>query len=450
MAEAALPHDLDLERAVISDVLNRPAMLPEVRARLRAEHFYSAKYAEMYRAIEALADDGKPLDLVMLVAELRHRGKFEEMGAGKVLDEICEGLSVSLLAVEHAKGIVETFRARTLLLGASRLVEEARAGSRSEDIQLGLEAVQRAAAVTVDVDRGTLEVLREVMATDRETFEGAPEEMASRRPVLTGFDAIDQESGGLRRGSVSVLAARPGAGKTTLVLDVAAYVAGMGGPVLVVSQETGASTLLSRLAAARAGVSSHRLMTGGANTYERERWAEGLEAMQDWPIRWMDSGRATTAAIEAAAMRLRSAHHGIDLVVVDYLQLLVPTERRDNREAEVAAISRDLKRLAMSLDVPVLAAAQLSRSVEQRPNAMPRLSDLRESGAIEQDADLVLFLHRPDLYREKGAPPDGTAQLVAAKHRHGPTWMASLEFDWHVPRFKNAEQQATLLVGEHT
>ncbi len=295
--------------------------------------------------------------------------------------------------------------------------------------------------------------LREVLdqyLEDAAAAQTAPLELRSA-PIPTGFTDLDQLLGGMQRSDLLILAARPSAGKSTMAVNVARHAAGLGAKVGIFSLEMSREQLAQRLLAAEASVDSHRLRLGLYTQEEEARIMDAIGVLSDLPIYLDDTPLSTIVEIRGKARRL-DLERGVDLLVVDHLQLVRgSSQRQENRVQEMGEISRSLKGLARDLNVPILAVSQLSRAVEQRPSHRPQLSDLRESGSIEQDADVVVFIYREAMYfteeewesRFEGKPyPRNIAEIIMAKHRHGPVDTINLYFQDRYSRFENLSRQA--------
>lgn len=440
-----LPHDDELERAVLYCLMVRfregtpanpgeelePDCFATVTERLISEHFYSAKHRVIFEGILALREAGKSYTMPCVVRALRERGALEDAGGVSYVAGILDGSPVTRHAGEYAARVAELAATRLAIGDISGLLNEVNIGTPAADVIAGAERVRLAleAAVGGEPPKTTRDVGRTLAERITSIYERGSVPFQS-----TGFAALDGVLGGLPPGCVTILAARPSVGKTTLAMDIAGNIAKVGRRVYVVSLETEADTLQARLAARESGTSLHRVITGQANDYDMGRWVDAHSAVLDWPIQYHDRGRQTVAGIEATARTLAAEDGGIALVVVDYLQLIDPGQgdKDETREAKVARISRGLKSIAMTTRIPLLVLSQLNRRAEQREGG-PQLGDLRESGALEQDADLVLIISRED-------GKDGKTELTIAKNRNGPRGMVSLRFEEDVPRFRDEER----------
>jgi len=409
------PYSADTEKGVIGLLLVRPEALDDaLSVGLCAADFYVPKWGAAFAEICRLALNGDAIDALTVSQSLRAR----DLGSPTDGDLI-EATADRLMSLAHVRAyatrVHQFAQLRRVLEAAAKITEAAYGADAKADVpafldqaeQLVMAATQREAA-----SRGALirQVLDETLAELRARARG------ERRGVLTGFGGLDRMTGGLRAGQLVILAARPSVGKSAFALDVALKVAQRGQPVLVVSLEMGRHELGERVLA-HGGVSSERIVSGRLDALAFEALEGYRDRIGAAPLVIDDDGAATLLAIRAKARRM-AAQGGLALLVVDYLQL-VSAESKERRELAVASVSRGLKQLAGELGIPVIAVAQVNRAVEQRADKRPTLADLRESGSLEQDADVVLVLHREAAY-----DPDadqGAAELILRKHRNGPT-----------------------------
>ena len=412
-------YDADIEDAVIGGLLVVNSSLDEVLATgLAAEDFYVPSHSHAYAAICSLALRGEPADHLTVAAELRATG-VDKLAAGDLVSSMANAPVASHLPA-YAERIRALARLRGLVAAGHELVELGT--TPTSDVDAALDQAERLvleATSTGREDAGSslaVEMVDELLRELRARQEGT-----APLPVSTGSLDLDRQlHGGFRPGQLVVLGARPSMGKTALVLGVAVAAAQRDVPTLYCSLEMSRAEVAARFLAMD-GVSTD-VQAAGLSERDWPRAELAREKLQTWPLRVDDDAAATVLTVRSRARRMAS-RQGLGLVIVDYLQLMSHRET-ENRQTQVAEISRELKRLARELRVPVIAVSQLSRNLEARENKVPRLADLRESGQLEQDADAVLFLHRPVVYDEKADP--GEAHVIVAKHRNGPTGLVHL------------------------
>ena len=432
-AEAARvpPHDLDAERAVIGAMLVSEAAVAAVAERLQAEDFYSEVHRVIYGAMMRLYTRGDPIDQLTLTNELRSVGEFEKVGGRAYVFQIVESVPTAANAARYAEIVRGKALLRDIIDVGSRITEDA--FREPEDVGEALDAAEQ---LVYGVSNRTL---REHLAPVSELAPGALE-MIQRlyeaegevTGVETGFDDLDRLTTGFHKSDLIILAARPAMGKTALALNAIWHASGQKGiPVAIFSLEMSKEQLVQRLISQVTRIPAQALRSGNVRAEDWPKLVRGVAAVSRAPIWIDDTAGVTLMEMRAKVRRLSSrlnAEGGppLSLVVVDYLQLMVGQgNRSENRQQEIAEISRGLKVLARDLDVPVLAIAQLSRAVEQRHDKRPLLSDLRDSGALEQDADMVMFLYR-DEYYNSDSDDKGIAEVIVGKHRNGPTGKVQL------------------------
>lgn len=437
MTTHALPADIAAERAVLGAILLEREAIVAVAGDLTPDDFYLEKHALVYQAARACYERREPPDLATVAAELRRQEQLHLVGGVSFLGEIVTEVPTAVHVAYYAKGVIHAAGLRRLIEASGKIA------ALGYDEAPGLEATYDLAEQTlfaVTQRRGE-EGWKHISQVANEWFEQLASQDATeaRRGTPTGLADLDSLlGGGLQRGDLVLLAARPGVGKTALALSITDHAASRGLAVGVVSQEMSRDQLLQRLVSARTGIDLARLRSDALREDERLKALDALGALSELPIYVDDQAGKSSGAIRAAARRL-TAEHGCDLLVIDYLQLLVGEQRSENRVQEVAAISRDLKLLARELDCPILALSQLSRAVEQRASKVPQLSDLRDSGALEQDADVVLFIYRDELY-DQDSDQKGMAEIHVAKHRNGPLGVVPLRFTARTTSFQTVER----------
>ena len=448
VAEKLPPHDVEAEDAIVASLLVDSEAIHHVAPIVKPEDFFREKNAWAYAACLALFDRNEAINQVTVAHELARRERLEEIGGAAYLSRLVAELPTAV-GVEHYARIVKRDAIyRQLIQRSAQIAQMAYQGG--PDLE---GALVRAEGLILNLRGG--ERLRDFVHISEvldNYWEQAGSEAEGPRfqgHVRTGFVDLDTLLGGLKHSDLIVLAARPSIGKTSLGLNVARNAAvGQGGRVAIFSLEMAAEQLAQRLLASESGVDSTRLRLGEHTEREERRLMHALGTLAQAEIYIDDTAVPTVMEIQSKAKRLHR-EKGVDLVVVDYMQLIRGEGRNDNRVQEVGYISRALKGLARELDVPVIAVSQLSRAPELRTPHIPQLSDLRESGSIEQDADVVMFIYREDLYVAKeqwqashpeaagDAYPAGIAQIIVAKHRNGPTGSVHLRFRQRVARFED-------------
>jgi len=446
LADRLPPHDIEAEEAVIASLLVDGEALYKVAAIVQPQDFFREKNAWAYEACVSLWERNEAVNQVTVAHELARRDRLEELGGLAYLSRLVTELPTPI-GVEHYARIVKRDAIyRRLIESSSRIAQMAYDGgpdldstlARAESMILSLRTGERLSDFIHIKD--ILDEYWEGPGLD--SFKGGLE-----GNVRSGFMDLDTLLGGLKRSDLIVLAARPSLGKTSLALNIARNAAvGQNAKVAIFSLEMAAEQLAQRLLASESGVDSTRLRLGLHSEGEERRVMNALGVLAAAAIYVDDSPILRMTEIRSKALRLHR-DQGLDLVIVDYLQLIHGADRGDNRVQEISYISRALKEIARELDVPVIAVSQLSRAPELRSPHIPMLSDLRESGSIEQDADVVIFIYREDVYVRKeewelahpqGSPyPAGDAQIIVAKHRNGPTGTIHLRFRQKLARFED-------------
>jgi replicative DNA helicase len=424
------PQNLDAEESVLGAMMLAPSAIAAVSEVLSPDgrEFYRESHAKIYRAALALYAKGEPVDAITLVDELDERGELEDVGGKVRIHELAALVPASANAGHYAQIVREASTLRGLIrVGGeiSRLGWE-RPGETSE-------LVDRAEQILFDLsqEKATSEFSHIEMLL-KDSFERITqlyESGADVTGVPSGFRDLDRITSGFQEGNLIVLAARPSMGKSALGLGVAANLGVRKNvPVALFTLEMSKAEVTQRLMCSEAKVESQRLRTGKLSADDWPRLTAACDKLAKAPIYVDDTGSITMMEIRSKARRLKSKHPDLGLIIVDYMQLMTSGTSAENRVQEVSQISRSLKVLARDLDVPIVALSQLSRAVEQRHDKRPILSDLRESGSIEQDADIVMFIYRDEYYNAEESDQQGLAEVIVAKHRNGPTDTVKLSF----------------------
>ena len=431
------PRNVEAEEAVLGSVLIDREAIGKVAAFLRPEDFYRDRNGAVFAAMLALYDRREPVDYMTLSDELSRRDQLEDVGGIVYLGRLLEIVPTSLHVEEYGRIVERTALMRRLISAGGKIAALGYADAYDLDTTL-----EKAEQVLLGVSQKRVtrdfEALSDVLRQYLEQLEQLQEGERTRYGVPSGFIDLDKLTGGLQRSDLIILAARPSMGKTSLALNIAANAAlKYRATVGMFSLEMSNQQLAARLLSTESGVDSTRLRGGRLNETEIRKLDRALQVLSDAPIYVDDTPGASIMEIRSKARRLQ-ADVGVDLIVIDYLQLVEGSRARDNRVQEISEISRSLKGLARELHVPVLALSQLSRAVESRSPHIPMLSDLRESGSIEQDADVVMFIYREDQYN-KETEKKGIAEIHLAKHRNGPVGVVSLFFNNATTRFADLE-----------
>ncbi len=448
-AEKLPPHDIEAEEAVIASLLVDPEIIYKVAPNLRSEDFFREKNGWVYEACRDLWERNESINQITVAHELSRKGRLEEIGGAAYLSQLVTELPTSVGAEHYAGIVLRDSTYRKLITAAGQMTQMAYQGG-PEVAEVLSRAETLVAAVRQGETQRDFKHIRELLAGYLESAEAGVGGIAAQaRAITTGFMDLDTLLGGLKRGDLVVVAARPSLGKTSLVLNFARNAAArQQATVGFFSIEMAAEQLVQRLLAIESGVDSTRLAFGQHSDRDERRISQALGALSELSIYLDDSATLTVAEMRSKARRLH-LERGLDLVIVDFMQLMHGGVRTENRVQEVSYISRSLKELARDLDVPVVACSQLSRAAESRAAHVPQLSDLRESGSIEQDADVVTFIYREAAYQRRdeweklhadkpaSAYPAEDTQIIIAKHRNGPTGVYHLRFRQKIARFED-------------
>jgi replicative DNA helicase len=423
------PQNLDAEESVLGAMMLSPGAIGAVSEVLSASDFYRESHAKVYRAGLALYGRGEPVDAITLVDELEGRGELEDVGGKVRIHELAALVPAASNAAHYARIVREMATLRGLIRAGSEI---ARLGIE-RDGQDVTELVDRAEQVVFELAQsrvsGDFSHIEELLKQSFERITQLYEAGVDVTGVPSGFRDLDHLTSGFQPGNLVILAARPSMGKSGLALCSAANLAvRQEVPVALFTLEMSKAEVTQRLMCSEAKVESQRLRSGKLAPDDWPRLTAACDRLAKAPIYVDDTGSITLMEIRSKARRLKMREPGLGLIIVDYLQLMTTGASVENRVQEVSQISRQLKVLARDLDVPVLALSQLSRAVEQRHDKRPILSDLRESGSLEQDADLVLFIYRDEYYNPETTDQQGLAEVHLSKHRNGPTGMVKLSF----------------------
>ncbi|HRV55398.1 MAG: replicative DNA helicase [Mangrovimonas sp.] len=444
------PQALDLEEAVLGAMMIDKKGVDEVIDILSPEAFYSEAHQHIFQSIFELFQESKPIDLLTVSTQLKKNEKLDIVGGDFYLISLTQKVSSSAHIEYHARIILQKFIQRSLIKISSEIIEDA-----YDETQDVFDMLDRAEAKLYDVTQGNLKRSSETAQDLVIQAKKKIEEISNKKGlsgIPSGFDKLDRLTSGWQPSDLVIVAARPGMGKTALTLSMARNISvNQNIPVAFFSLEMSSVQLITRLISSETGLSSEKLRTGKLEKHEWEQLNVKVKGLEKAPLYIDDTPSLSIFDLRAKARRLAS-QHGIKLIIIDYLQLMTAggSQKGGNREQEISTISRNLKALAKELNVPVIALSQLSRAVETRGGSKrPILSDLRESGAIEQDADIVSFIYRPEYYKieewddEERSPTEGQAEFIVAKHRNGGLDNIRLKFLGHLGKFDNLDDFGT-------
>ena len=439
------PSDEAAEQAVLGSILIEGDSLSEVSVIIKANDFYTERNKWIYEACLSLYNRGEPINQISVAHELASTDKLESIGGEGFLSNLIANVPTSVYASHYAQIVNRTSTMRNLIKAATEIAslgyepdfEVDSAIKQSEDILFQIRETR---------ENRDFRSLRDVLDTYlEESSDDDPENLNKTQPIFTGFRDLDQLLGGLQRSDLFILAARPSIGKSSLALNIAMNACKNNSTVAILSLEMSGEQLAMRMVSSEAKVDSHSIRRNIINNQEQQRIVSAIGVLSDLDLYIDDSPIQTITEIRSKARRL-NLERNIDLLIVDYMQLIQGLHRNENRVQEISEISRSLKGIARDLNIPVIAISQLSRAVEQRPSHRPQLSDLRDSGSIEQDADIVSFIYREDVYyteeewnsRNPVEPyPKNIAEVIIAKHRYGPLGNINLFFNEQYAEFKD-------------
>lgn len=436
------PQDTQAEKSLLGAILISDGALPEILTILRPRDFYEERHQMIYEAMMNLYDQHKPVDLLTVTTELKTQKKLKQVGGAPYLTELSNFVPAASHAKAYAEIIEKASTRRRLIKAGTEIANKAFEEDANVQDLIG-SAEKELFEVSDKVVKSDYVAMDELLADAFDRIEDLHKNKGSLRGLKTGFRDLDKKTAGFQKGDLIIIGARPAMGKTTFAQNLTYNIASMNKKgVLFFSMEMAANEIVDRMISDVSGVDNWKMRTGNLSDEEFQRIGEALGEMDELPIYIDDTSSMTIMDLRNKARR---AMHDKDIgiVIVDYLQLIQGSDRyKGNRVQEVTEISRGLKILARELEIPVVALAQLSRSVTGRDDPRPVLSDLRESGSIEQDADLVMFLHRPDYYRQNDDNYEEThiTELLVAKHRHGAVGKIELYFHPELLRFMSLDK----------
>lgn len=435
-AAPVVPHSREAEEAVIGSVLINPEAYYDVAPFLQPDDFYIHRHRWIWETFTRLHERRVPIDLLTVSEELDQNNLLAEVGGPAYLTSLINNVPTSLHAEAYGRLVEQTAIRRRMLEAANEIAKLAYQENNSIETVMD-EAEKAVFGVSERRMTRDLQTIQQVLSDYYDRIDQLSRRSDEIFGVPTGFIDLDRLLSGLQSSDLIIIAGRPGMGKTAFMLSAAKNAAQIHKKhVAVFSLEMSNEQLVQRLIAQETGIDSQRLRTGKLTDDEWPLFTHAIEVLSDTRIFLDDTPALTPLQLRTKCRRLH-LEFGLDLILVDYLQLMSSGTRSENRVQEVSYISRNLKVLARELNVPVIAAAQLSRAVEQRADKEPQLSDLRESGSLEQDADIVMFIHRPEMY-EKDTLKQNIAQIKVAKHRNGPVGTIELVFRSNLAKFENA------------
>jgi replicative DNA helicase len=433
------PHNRDAERGVLGGILRDPDSLNDVQEIIRVDNFYFDAHQKVFQAILDLTNEHQPIDLVLILERLKKNKQLEDVGGPSFLADLWESVQTGANVTYHATIVRDTAMVRYLIHASTEILRDAYDRTQSAD-----ELVSQAERKILEIAKagvvGETKTLSESLSEAYDRIDSRiGKDSLSISGISTGYQDLDTITAGLQNSELVIVAARPSVGKTAFALNLVRNVILEGNlPVLFVSLEQSRTELVERLLCCQSQVDSHKVRTGHLGSGDLQKLMTAGDVLSKTRLYIDDTPSRSMLQIAATARRLKKKHEkegGLRLIVIDYLQLIEPENRRDPRQEQVAQISRRLKYLARELTIPVVALAQVNRASEDRQDHKPRLADLRESGSIEQDADTCMMLHRPGMY--DGTQNDKILDVIIAKQRNGPTGEVTLTFLKQFMRYEN-------------
>jgi len=429
------PQNIEAEQAVLGCMLIEKEAIGKAEAVLRAEDFYKEAHRKIFQAIVNLSDKGEPIDLISVTEELRSKNQLEEVGGSIYITQLANWVPTAANVEYYAKLVQSKSVLRNLIGTASQIAALGYDGEEDIDVLLD-KAEQMVFNIAQRSSTQGFVQIKDVLGDAFERLEEIYNTAGGITGVPSGFHDLDYMTSGFQPSDLIILAARPSMGKTALCLNIAENIAiKHKKPVVIFSLEMSKEQLVQRLLCAEAKINGQRLRSGQLQDNEWVKLSRAVGSLSEAPIFIDDTASISLMELRTKARRIK-AEHGLGMIVIDYLQLMQGRGKIENRQQEISEISRSLKALARELEVPVVALSQLSRAVESRVNKRPQLSDLRESGSIEQDADLVLFIYRDEYYNPE-SDKKGIAELIIAKQRNGPVGNVEVVFMKDYTRFEN-------------
>ena len=439
------PQDLEAEKSLLGALLLSDAAFPNILEQLKASDFYDPRHVDIFKGMTDLYTQHRPIDLMTLTSELKNQKTLKRIGGAPYLTELTNFVPTASHVEAYADLVAGAALRRRLIKAGTDIATEAYDGTKRIEDLIG-KAEKNLFEVSDKTIKSDYNKLEDLLDEAYERIEELHRNKGALRGLKTGFRDLDKKTAGFQKGDLIIIGARPAMGKTTFAQNLAYNVAtrnGDGRGVLFFSMEMAKNEIVDRMISDIGGVDAWRIRTGNIENEDFARIGDALAEMSEVPLYLDDTSSMTVLELRNKARRAWHDHN-ISMIIVDSLQLLQGSDRyAGNRVQEVTEISRGLKTLARELEIPVIALAQLSRGVTGRDDPRPVLSDLRESGSIEQDADLVMFLHRPDYYKQNSDDfvPTNITELILAKHRHGPVGKVELYFHPELLRFMSLDKE---------
>lgn len=440
MYRRQLPSDLEAEKALLGAVLLDNDELSDAIEKVGADDFYDKKHIIIFKAILELNDEHRAVDVITLSDRLRNMGKLDVVGGSGYLNLLSDSVPISINCGEYADIIAEKSLLRKLIKASTDIIEESYSGENSQEV---LEMAEK--AIFNIAQKRTGEGFSSIDEVMQETFKQIKENSRKKggmTGVDTGIPGLNNRTFGFQKSDLILLAARPSMGKTALSLNFCVNAAKKGAKVAIISLEMSKFQLAQRVIASECAIDLNSVKSGDLSEKEWPKLFEGIKNIRKLPIYINDKSEVTIPQLKAQLRKLK-LDAGLDMIMIDYLQLIEGSGGGENRQNEISKISRSLKGLAREMECPVLALSQLSRGPESRQDKRPMLSDLRDSGAIEQDADLVMFLYRDFYYNEKPGT-ENVAELIIAKHRNGETGHMKLFWRGNIQKFDELKEDFPL------
>jgi replicative DNA helicase len=431
------PQSIEAEESILSAILLDNGTLLDVLEILSPEHFYRTAHQKIFEAVSELFSKAEPVDLVTLTNILRDRNQLEAVGGAAYLARIVDTVPSAINVQHYARIVRDKASLRRLIAKANEITQHCYEDGGDLDQVLDF-AEASVFEISEDKHKAAFSPISKIIESNIDALEERQGKQALVTGVPTGFTLLDHKTSGLQGSDLVILAARPSMGKTALALNIARNAAIEGNvPVAIFSLEMSKEQLSERMLCAEARVDSNRLRSGFLSPDDWSHITEAASVLSEAPLFIDDSPDISATSIRTKSRRLK-LDSGLGLIIIDYVQLMKGRASNERRDLEISEISRSLKLLAKELNVPVVALSQLNRRLEERTDKRPQLSDLRESGALEQDADVVAFIYRDEVYnKDENNPNRGTAEIIIAKQRNGPTGIIPLTFLGQYTRFEN-------------
>ena len=444
------PHSIEAEQAILGGLFLDPEAWTKVAERIRADDFYRSDHSLIFSSISELDTEGKPFDLVMVAEHLENNQKLDDAGGLSYLSALAENIPGASNITAYADIVRKRSILRQLIRATSEISDSVfnPMGRSSNEILDFAEQSIFEIAEQESRGRKSYNAIKELLVSALDRIDELYQNKSAITGVSTGFGDLDKQTAGLQNSDLIIVAGRPSMGKTAFAINLAEHAVIKDNlSVAVFSMEMSGEQLSMRMMSSLGRIDQHKIRTGKLDDEDWPRLTSAVELLKDAKLYIDDTGALTPAELRARCRRL-AREHGLDMVVVDYLQLMQVPSTKENRATEISEISRSLKAMAKELNIPVIALSQLNRSLEQRPNKRPVMSDLRESGAIEQDADVIVFIYRDEVYDDE-SPDKGVAEIIIGKQRNGPIGTIKLSFLGRYTRFENYVQEQPFMSGSY-